>query len=88
LFERHDVTLVLAGHSHLYEHWRVRGIDYVTTGGGGAVLYDCNPEQRAALLRCVSAHHFLLVQIDDRSVVIRAITPSGRQLDRFEIAFG
>lgn len=47
LFRRHQVSLLLSGHEHLYEHWverheqggrRLR-LDHVTTGGGGAPLY-------------------------------------------------
>jgi hypothetical protein len=48
VFRRHNVTLLLTGHEHLYEHWveRFRGtggtqrrMDQIVTGGGGAPLY-------------------------------------------------
>jgi hypothetical protein len=47
-FRRHDITLLLAGHEHLFEHWverhrdatgRWRHIDQIVTGGGGAPIY-------------------------------------------------
>jgi 3',5'-cyclic AMP phosphodiesterase CpdA len=47
LFRQHQVTLILNGHEHLYEHWierydqggRRHRIDEIVTGGGGAPLY-------------------------------------------------
>jgi 3',5'-cyclic AMP phosphodiesterase CpdA len=47
LFRRHQVTLILTGHEHLYEHWverweeggRHHRLDEIVTGGGGAPLY-------------------------------------------------
>jgi hypothetical protein len=48
LFRRQHVTLLLAGHEHLFEHWVERyqdtanqtyRMDQIVTGGGGAPLY-------------------------------------------------
>jgi 3',5'-cyclic AMP phosphodiesterase CpdA len=47
LFRKHRVSLLLAGHEHLYEHWveryeqggRRHRLDQIVTGGGGAPLY-------------------------------------------------
>src|SRR5687767_4369059 len=47
-FRKHNVTLLLTGHEHLFEHWierhrdasgQWRHIDQVVTGGGGAPIY-------------------------------------------------
>jgi 3',5'-cyclic AMP phosphodiesterase CpdA len=40
LFVEHEVNLVIAGHDHLYYRTNRDGVTYVTTGGGGAPLYD------------------------------------------------
>ncbi|MCZ6681503.1 MAG: metallophosphoesterase [Candidatus Poribacteria bacterium] len=40
LFVRHSVNLVVSGHDHLYYRTQRNGITYITTGGGGAPLYD------------------------------------------------
>jgi tartrate-resistant acid phosphatase type 5 len=84
LFERHGVDLVLSGHNHLYERSRLRGIDYVVTGGGGAALYGCG-DPASWTRRCVSAHHFLLVQAADTGLRVRAVSASGSILDRFVV---
>ena len=40
LFETYHVTAGLFGHDHNYQHYLRNGIHYITTGGGGAPLYD------------------------------------------------
>ena len=57
MFRRYNVTLLLTGHEHLYEHWienyrsngQQRRIDQIVTGGGGAPLYGYkgDPDLRA-----------------------------------------
>lgn len=84
LFERYRVTLVLAGHNHLYEHLVVRGVHYVVTGGGGATITPCARPARG-LRRCAAAHHFLLVTVTADELIVRAIRASGETLDGFEI---
>lgn len=84
LFERFDVTLVLTGHQHDYEHSRVRGVDYVVSGGGGGPLYAC-VRTPPTLIECRSEHHFLLVRVSETTVRVRAIRPDGSTLDRFSI---
>jgi len=84
VFERYHVTLVLTGHNHDYEHLRVGGIDYVVTGGGGQSSYPCQRVEPGAV-RCVSAYHFLLVTVGAGSATVRAIRPSGEELDEFKI---
>lgn len=84
LFERFGVILVLTGHTHLYEHSLVHGIDYVVTGGGGRDLYACvrNPP---TLVRCEPSFHFLLLRIDRNGVDVHAIDSSGETIDRVRI---
>jgi 3',5'-cyclic AMP phosphodiesterase CpdA len=58
LFRQYNVTLLLTGHEHFFEHWveryrdaagRPRRIDQVVSGGGGAPLYayQGEPDTRA-----------------------------------------
>jgi tartrate-resistant acid phosphatase type 5 len=84
LFERHGMDLVLSGHNHLYEHARVRGVDYVVTGGGGARLNGCG-EPAPWTRQCLSAHHFVLVTVNDATLSVQAVAPSGRSLDTFTV---
>lgn len=84
MFERYGVQLVLAGHNHVYERYRIDGIDYVTTGGGGQVLYRCRDEPAMAPIVCLERHHFLIVAIEGERIEVRAIDRGGRVIDRFE----
>ncbi len=64
-----------------YERFRVGPLTYITTGGGGAPLYPC-VRPAPGLRRCVPAHHFLLIAATRSRVVVRAVTPNGRTLER------
>jgi acid phosphatase len=81
LFRRGRVTLVLQGHNHAYERFRIGAITYITTGGGGAPVYPC-VRFAVGLERCLPAYHFLLVTATSARVVVRAITPRGREIER------
>lgn len=78
------VTLVLQGHNHAYERLEAGGVTYITTGGGGAPLYPCVRPSRE-LRRCLVEHHFLAVTATARAVSVRAVSPSGRTLERVRI---
>ncbi len=82
LFEKYDVTLIISGHNHLYEHQLINGIDHIVSGGGGNTLHGCD-RKPATLVRCVSQHHFLLLTIEPSRVRVEAITASGARLDSF-----
>jgi tartrate-resistant acid phosphatase type 5 len=84
LFRRHDVTLVLQGHNHLYERIVRDGVTYVTTGGGGAPLTPC-VRPTAGLRACRFAHHFLEVRAGRTVIDLRAIDARGRPLDRVRL---
>lgn len=87
-FEAAGVDLVLTGHDHVYSRARSRGIRYIVTGGGGAALYPCARERPAAVRRCRSVHHFVLLQMSESALRLRAITPDGAVVDRLHIARG
>jgi 3',5'-cyclic AMP phosphodiesterase CpdA len=75
LFKKHGVTMVFAGHEHLYLRRNVDGIPYVITGGGGAPLYadDVNG----------GFHHYLLLTVDGERVAGEVVDINGRVRDTF-----
>lgn len=89
LFERYDVDLVLSGHDHNYQRFRVRhGVRYVVNGGGGAGLY--------ALVACPAGypervvgravHGFLFLRVrHDGALLLRAFTASRQRIDRLTL---
>ena len=85
ILERQGVQLVLNGHEHNYQRTHIRnGITYLTSGGGGARIYDPRPRQEARTQ--VAAHHFVELDISDLEIRGRAIGLDGSLLDSFAIA--
>lgn len=82
LFRKRGVDLILNGHDHLYSATRsLRGIRYVTTGGGGASLYRCG--DYAYIAACRARNHFVYVVAGPDRIKVRAVPPAGRPFHRF-----
>ena len=92
ILSKADVDFVIVGHSHQYERFcpiaPARGtsggfVTYITSGGGGAPLYDIEP---AVYHACVGEiHHFCLFEIKANKLVMDAIDIDGRVIDHLEI---
>lgn len=71
LLARHGVTLLFAGHEHLYQRGRAGGLDYMVSGGGGAPLYSvrCGVPGRPrcdtpdGMQHVTSEHHYIMVTV-------------------------
>ena len=92
LFHQAKVDLVLTGHSHLYERFRPLApgetgsgwaITHITTGGGGASLYDC--PSHPALLAHARTNHFLVFDLSRNVLQGEALAVDGTVLDHFRI---
>ncbi len=66
LFEQFGVDLVMNGHIHAYEHFSRNGIEYITTGGGGAKLdNETGPEFYPWTVKTILGYyHYALIEID------------------------
>jgi hypothetical protein len=94
ILERHGVQLVFNGHEHSYQRtepllrgYVVRpgeGIVYITTGGGGSVLYPVYASPRVAA--GASAYHYLKVENSGSRMLVRAIAADGSEIDRVVLA--
>ena len=68
LFEKHQVTAVCAGHAHLYEHFFMKGVHYLTLGGMGAEFHK--PRSRVSsryekyFKSSRAFYHFLRVTVE------------------------
>jgi len=82
IFENNKVTLVLAGHDHLYAHCYKNPIHHITTGGGGAPLYDINPS-KPYYVTASKNYHFLRIDINNNLLCLTAIGTAGEVYDNF-----
>lgn len=63
LFGASHVLAVFSGHVHMFSHAECDGVEYVTTGGAGALLYASEDEG--------GFYHYVLVEVDGDQVEIK-----------------
>ena len=88
LFEEFGVTLVLNGHEHHYERFVVDDTIYVVTGGGGQSLRSaqgCPEDTPEPIASNYTAHHFVLMRIDESTISAEVISAGGATIDSFDI---
>ncbi len=89
IFQELGVAAVVAGHSHVYEHFLVDEIHYVTAGGGGAGLHELNinvfEDQEQYLVKNSSEHHYLLLTVTKETLVFTVKQLSGETLEEWAV---
>jgi hypothetical protein len=86
LFEQHGVDMTFSGHTHDYERGFLNGVYYIITGGGGAPLeqgiqaYDYDH-----VTVWINQHSFTHIQLDDKTLELKAINKDGEIIDRLVI---
>jgi acid phosphatase type 7 len=63
-------VVVFNGHIHNYERFERRGVEYVVTGGGGAIPYPLLFRGRADLYKDTAfpVYHYLTIEVSDRQL--------------------
>jgi hypothetical protein len=84
IFTRHHVDIVLTGHEHHYERFRVAGVNYLVSGGGGGQLTRFFHGSRA--LKQATVHHFLAFEVSTKELVMRAIDISGHEIETLRLS--
>lgn len=85
VWEQYGVTAVFSGHVHSYERGKVRGVNYITAGGGGGPIgpYPWTyPQPEWSVVRDSSCHFFVkLTAYDDGKVATVGIRADGTEFD-------
>jgi hypothetical protein len=81
---QYGVQILFAGHNHYYARAVVDNIQHITTGGGGAPLYQPNLSY-PNIVAGASAYHFCKIQINDQTLHFTAVKPTGEVIDTFTI---
>jgi hypothetical protein len=85
LFEKEHLTAGFFGHDHNYQHYLKDGVHYVTTGGGGAPLYDVDKPPAGITQKVISTEHFVAVKVTGKSAHVEAFGLDGSVLDRIDL---
>ncbi len=89
VFAQRKVRLVLQSHVHGYERFEIDGVTYVTTAGGGALLYDMdvNLSRVECAMRIASGAFFHAVDVVVDGDVLRGevIDHTGKMRDAFDV---
>ncbi len=85
LLEKYKVAAGFFGHDHNYQHYLKNGIHYVTTGGGGAPLYDVDSPPAGITQKVVKIENFVMVSVTGKVAHLEAKSIDGAILDSFDI---
>ena len=84
LFEPNKVDLVLAGHSHFYQHNRVNGIPHLVIGGGGAPLVQ--PVDALYTVKSAKLYNYAIVDFTPASLHLVVHDDAGNVIDTIDLA--
>ncbi len=90
VFEKYGVNIVFNGHYHAYERFLVNGINYVTTAGGGAPMYQLKPKDKwwpFTVKSITDIHHYTLIKVDGDTMSITVKGVLKQINDKQESAF-
>jgi hypothetical protein len=87
--EAFGVRLVLCGHVHGYERFRLGNLDYVVTGGGGGLKDTGNENidrpECASRVATAAAYHAVVLRVENGQIGGTAIDAKGNVADTFSI---
>jgi predicted phosphodiesterase len=83
VIDKNNVTMVLTGHSHFYQHNKVNDISHFVLGGGGSPLYP--PASKDYTLKSEKKYHYALFDVNSNQIKMTVIDKDGNKLD--EILF-
>jgi predicted phosphodiesterase len=78
----YGVQVIIAGHNHYYARAKLDGVTHITTGGGGAPLYD--PEHGWPRIESnIKAFHYIKFTIQGDTLNAQVLSPDGKLLEKF-----
>jgi len=86
LFGQYPVKAVFSGHDHCYERSFHKGIHYITTGGGGAPLYDHSSRNDHSQVFHKAYHYCILDPVDRNQIRVKVYGLHDRIIDEFTIS--
>ncbi len=86
IFEKNNVSAVISGHDHHYHRYEADGVPMITSGGGGAGLYDGDPKfAPGESILYKKVNHFITVDVGLKEATLKAIDVEGNEIETFSI---
>ena len=97
IVDKCNIDVVFSGHEHNYSRrvidssFSEGGFTYqnkvpqIISGGGGEKLRNKYKSKKGIVVAPIAVYHFLVVDIDECSIKVSAITSKGKKIDEFEI---
>lgn len=86
---RNKVSLVLAGHVHLYERFVIGTTHFINSGGGGAYLHKAREnvvsDEAQYLRKAVADFEFVTLELKDQVMHMRALDRQGKVIDEWSV---
>lgn len=89
--EKCNIDIVFCGHEHNYSRRLIctnsndNGIYQIISGGGGEKLRDKYKSKNNVIVAPIPVFHFLIIDINNDSIKVSAITSKGKEIDTFTI---
>ncbi len=84
-FEKHDVQAVICGHDHHYHRAQSdEGLTMITSGGGGASLYNTDITSPETKLH-KKVNHLIRVDVGDNEATLKVIDIEGNEIETFTL---
>lgn len=88
IVEKCNVDLVFSGHEHNYSRRKSgskRAIYQIIAGGAGEKLKDKFKDKSGIIVAPKAIYHFVVVDVEEASIKVSAISITGKTLDEFKI---
>lgn len=85
LCELYGVDIIFAGHNHYYARCVKNGVTHITTGGGGAGLYNPNPNYSPYIVTTAKLHYFCKIAINGLELDFMAVDKDGTMIESFTL---
>jgi predicted phosphodiesterase len=84
LFEPNKVDIVIAGHTHFYQHNLVKGIHHFILGGAGAPLYDY--KEANYTIKSAKTFHYAIFDANFNRIKCTVYDLYGKEIDNLELS--
>jgi len=87
-YEAWGASIVIAGHSHVYERMLIDGFPYIVNGLGGGPIYGFEDPIPGSVVRYNADYGAMLVEASSEEITFQFITRGGEVIDSYTLYAG